>query len=182
MEDEAITRNAEHTLMGRSRQCTATNRKGERGGNSPIKFGFVCVMHGGDAPATRAAALRRMLTLLDPALAHLTRVLEARPFCAHCGRSDADRDPVVLRACQMVLDRCGLGPSATLEVKTDDTAWMQYLEEGEVDQIIKLHLTGTHQPHVFAHVALFRPPDIRIRVVETPFLISLIVPAGTVSS
>ena len=39
----------------------------------------------------------------------------ARPPCEHCGRSDADRDPVVVRAYQLVLDRSGFHPTLTLE-------------------------------------------------------------------
>lgn len=52
----------------------------------------------------------------DLAIDYLLNLLTPRPPCEHCGRSDADRDPVVVRACQLVLDRSGYGPSATMQV------------------------------------------------------------------
>ncbi len=48
----------------------------------------------------------------------------------------------------MVLDRCGLGPSATLELKAPDTAWMQYMEKDEVDAVIAImEKSKSRMPH-----------------------------------
>ena len=47
--------------------------------------------------------------------------LRLLPPCEVCGRSDADRDPVAVRAAGMILDRCGFGPSAELAVTTVPT-------------------------------------------------------------
>lgn len=99
------------------RRCTATNREGERCGRAPIPGGTVCVNHGGKAPQTAAAAAMNLMMGRDFAIDRLIRAVLPRPECPHCGRSDADRDPVVVRACQIILDRTGFGPRATLEVE-----------------------------------------------------------------
>jgi hypothetical protein len=98
------------------RRCVATNRAGTRCKLAPIPGGTVCVLHGGRAPQTRAAAERALLYGRDLAIDQLISTLEARPPCPACGRSDADRDPVVIRAAQIVLDRTGHHP--TLDVRT----------------------------------------------------------------
>lgn len=43
-------------------RCTARTRAGERCGNFPMRGTTVCRMHGGSAPAVRAAAARRLAT------------------------------------------------------------------------------------------------------------------------
>jgi hypothetical protein len=98
------------------RQCTATSKQtGERCKRAPIVGGFVCEIHGGKIPGVRKAARERLLAMVDPALDALLRVLKTHgPPCEHCGRSDGDRDPVVVRAAQLVLDRTGFHP--TLQV------------------------------------------------------------------
>jgi hypothetical protein len=72
-------------------------------------------MHGGAIPAVRKSARERLLAMVDPALDALLRALKTGPPCEHCGRSDADRDPVVLRAAQLVLDRAGYHPTLAVE-------------------------------------------------------------------
>lgn len=89
------------------RRCQATNRAGERCGRAPIPGGYVCVVHGGTAPAVKQSARRRLLAGADLAIDYLLNLLTPKPPCETCGRSDADRDPVVVRACQLVLDRSG---------------------------------------------------------------------------
>lgn len=100
------------------RRCTATNRAGERCKRPPIIGGFVCDMHGGKAPHVKAMADRRLLAMVDPALSVLFRAVQQSPPCAHCGRSDVDRDPVALRAAGMILDRAGLHPTVAIEAHT----------------------------------------------------------------
>lgn len=98
------------------RQCTATSKQsGERCKRAPIVGGFVCSHHGGEIPAVRKSARERLLALVDPALDALLRALQTGPPCEHCGRSDADRDPVVLRAAQLVLDRSGYHPTLAIQ-------------------------------------------------------------------
>ena len=122
--NEALTlgRRADEALGLNTRQCTATSRSGERCKNVPIVGGFVCRFHGGSVAAVREAARQRLLALVDPALDALLRALRSEPPCEVCGRSDADRDPTTIRAAQLVLDRCGYGPSATLHVDRVENA------------------------------------------------------------
>src|SRR4029450_12285626 len=89
-----------------ARQCTATNSQGERCKRQPIPGGTVCVNHGGKAPQTVAAGGVKLLSGRDLAIDALLRALESHgPHCETCGRSDDDRDPTVVRAAQIVLDR-----------------------------------------------------------------------------
>jgi hypothetical protein len=98
-----------------ARQCTATSRSGERCQRQPIPGGEVCVVHGGRAPQVQASAKARLLAGADLAIDYLLNLLTPRPPCEHCGRSDADRDPTVVRACQLVLDRSGFHPTLSVE-------------------------------------------------------------------
>ena len=98
-----------------ARQCTGTNRQGERCQRQPIPGGYVCVMHGGGAAQVQQSAKARLLAGADLAIDYLLNLLTPKPPCAACGRSDADRDPVVVRACQLVLDRSGFHPTLALE-------------------------------------------------------------------
>lgn len=100
-------------------QCTATAKaSGNQCQRLAIIGGTVCHVHGGSAPQVKAAARRRLLELLDPALAALTDVLMMR-------HSDTD-DPtkvaaVKLRAVKEVLDRLGIDEPKQIEVITLDT-------------------------------------------------------------
>jgi hypothetical protein len=58
-----------------------------------------------------------LLAGADWAIDYLLAMLEPKPPCPTCGRSDLDRDPTVVRAAQIVLDRAGLGPSVTMHVE-----------------------------------------------------------------
>ena len=98
-------------------RCTAKNRSGERCGRTPIRGGTVCILHGGNTEHARRAAQLRLIAMVEPALEALLRALQSAPPCPHCGRSDADRDPSTIRAAQLVLDRAGFGPSATLNLE-----------------------------------------------------------------
>src|SRR5258705_13978791 len=89
--------------LAAGRQCTATNRDGERCKRAPIVGGFVCEMHGGKIPAVRKSARERLLAMVDPALDALLRALQTGPPCPRCGRTAADKNPAVLRAPQHVL-------------------------------------------------------------------------------
>jgi hypothetical protein len=105
----------EHPDWHPARQCTATNRQGERCRRQPIAGGAICTMHGGRAPQILAAAKLRLLEAVEPAIARLLRFIEAPPGLCHvCGRSD-DTSAIVA-AIRTVLDRAGLGPSASLAV------------------------------------------------------------------
>jgi len=116
MDDVIGQRQWNRMSIGSGRQCIATSRNGERCRRPPTVGGFSCHFHGGASPGAKQAARQRLLAMVEPALDALLRMLQQRPPCPHCGRTDADRDPVVLRAAQVVLDRTGFHPSMTLEV------------------------------------------------------------------
>ena len=126
-----------------SRQCTATAKgTGERCTRSAILGGFVCPMHGGKVPSVMKTARERLLAMSEPAVDALFRVLRPHgPPCEVCGRSDADRDPVVVRAAQIVLDRTGFGPTQHLTVSpavnssSPCVAWMTDEELAAMDAI-----------------------------------------------
>src|SRR5262249_14574016 len=60
------------------------------------------------------------------------------PPCEHCGRSDSDRDPVVIRTAQLVIDRCGLGPAATLllqRANQEPADWVYWMSDERLQQV-----------------------------------------------
>ena len=116
-----------------SRRCSATARSGEQCWRQPIPGGHVCVVHGGAAPQVKKTARARLLEGADFAIDYLLNMLTPRAPCEHCGRSDADRDPVVVKACQLVLDRSGFHPSLTVQhVEAPDK-----FEGMNIDQVIE---------------------------------------------
>ena len=122
-----------------ARQCTATNRAGERCQRQPIPGGEVCVMHGGRAPQVQQSAKMRLLAGADLAIDYLLNLLVPKPPCPTCGRSDADRDPVVVRACQLVLDRSGFHPTLALEqAAPPDNPCADMTEDELIERLEKL--------------------------------------------
>jgi hypothetical protein len=99
---------------GITRQCSGVNRAGERCKRASMKYQSVCAHHGGKTPGGLKGAREVMLSLREPAIEALYRAVRSAPPCPVCGRSDADRDPVTIRAAQLILDRTGLGPTANL--------------------------------------------------------------------
>jgi hypothetical protein len=96
-------------------------------------------LHGGNAPQVRRSAEQRLRALADPAVDALTRALESHgPACDVCGRADGDRDPSLIRSAIAVLDRCGMGPKATLSVERAEPAfagWVLYLPTEQLKQV-----------------------------------------------
>jgi len=66
------------------------------------------VSHGGSIPAVKAAAQRKMVALIDPALAVLYRSLV-----------ECDEWASRIRAALGILDRAGLGVGSTLTIDSD---------------------------------------------------------------
>ena len=97
--------------MAEPLQCTAKSKTtGKQCKNVPIVGGTVCVSHGGSIPAVKAAAQRKMISLIDPALAVLYRAMV-----------ECDEWPSRIRAAIAVLDRAGMGVASTLTIDTDKT-------------------------------------------------------------
>jgi hypothetical protein len=106
-------------------------------------------MHGGKIPDVQRAAKERLMALVEPAVDVLLRALQTGSACTACGRSDSDRDPVVLRAAQIVLDRCGFGPSASVSVKTTDDRQPEgvyWLSDEVLQQVAALIAIDTPDP------------------------------------
>ena len=95
-------------------QCSAKSKQsGERCRSTAIAGGSVCVVHGGSAPAAKMAAQRRLIGMIDPAMAALLRAIE-----------ECDEWPTKVRAAIAVLDRAGFGPTSSLHLdeQTSDMA------------------------------------------------------------
>lgn len=116
-------------------RCRGTNRAGEPCGRAPIRGGDVCILHGGAAPQVQRSAKMRLMAGADLAIDYLLNLLEPKPPCEHCGRSDADRDPVVVRACQIVLDRSGHHPTLTVEQVAPPDPYADYTEDQLIDRL-----------------------------------------------
>jgi hypothetical protein len=85
-------------------QCTATSGRGTRCRAQAIRGGNVCITHGGAAPQVRAAAVRRLAALVDPAIGVLSKSLKSKS------------DRIKLDAAKDVLDRNSLSGSNKLEL------------------------------------------------------------------
>jgi len=97
--------------MAEPLRCTAKSKTtGQQCKNLPITGGTVCVSHGGSIPAVKAAAQRKMIALIDPALATLYRALY-----------ECEEWPSKIRAALGILDRAGMGPGSTLTLDTEKT-------------------------------------------------------------
>lgn len=137
MKHDLLGHRARAALGETKRQCTAISKgSGERCRRPPIVGGFVCDHHGGRAPQTRAAAKRRMWSFVSPALDAVQRVLQTGPPCPHCGRSDGERDPVVLRAAQLVLDRTGFHPTLGVEATPSERPYMAWIPTDRLRQLV----------------------------------------------
>ena len=97
-----------------------------------------CRLHGGAGPWADQEAQETMLAARDWAVKRVHDYLSEKPPCDKCGRSD---DPdVILRAVKIVLDRTGLGPTATLNVTHTATAapWLRWLTTDELRDVMTL--------------------------------------------
>jgi hypothetical protein len=64
------------------------------------------MIHGGGTPFSKAAARKRLMTLLEPAMMVAYEIM----------MDDLNEPEVRLKAAFGIMDRCGHGPSAKLEV------------------------------------------------------------------
>jgi len=116
---------------------------GHRGNGDPCKLDVVpgmtrCHLHGGSSPQAKIKAEQAMALLRMPAVETLYRVLDTfnkvieqfqDDTCAACGfpKGDAEEKVALVKACRSaamtcsaVLDRTGIGPRSTVEVKQSD--------------------------------------------------------------
>lgn len=101
--------------------CTATKRNGKPCGLPPIKGGTVCHKHGGAAPQVRAAANRRLIEMVIPAMKELHKIINREDV------ADADK----LRAIQMVLNRTGYSERQQIDIGLREETAYDRLAAGE---------------------------------------------------
>lgn len=102
-------------------RCSARRKNGTPCKNPPILGGNVCRMHGGSAPQTRAAANRRLLAMVVPALVRLDAIMRK------ADTSDADR----LRAIAEILNRAGF--SGKTEIELTVAPWQAIIDDIVMD-------------------------------------------------
>lgn len=96
------TPHANEVPDGKVRCHAHSKRTGEQCSKYAIPGARVCYYHGGAAPQVKAKAMERIMAMVDPALHHLSILIE-----------EADSDSVQLAAIRDLLDRAGLGAKQT---------------------------------------------------------------------
>jgi hypothetical protein len=142
-----------------ARQCTGTNRAGERCQRQPIAGGTVCIMHGAAAPQVQQAAKTRLLAMVEPVLATFEDILalwhstvctgcghvdENGVKCVGCGKPTGDPMPVI-RVGQLVLDRSGFHPTLQLLAPAASDNPYAHLTEDELIERLEESLAKTQQ-------------------------------------
>jgi len=124
------------------RVCGARTREGGSCRRPVGAFAKRCPLHGGSSPQAREEVLRAMLMARDRAVEVLYDVLTQRPPCEHCGRRD---DPaVIVQASRIVLDRTGVGPTSTVNVRRENgepppyTRWLTLDELRQVGALLSI--------------------------------------------
>ena len=115
------------------RKCTAKTSAGNPCRCRPIAGGTVCRSHGGGAPQVKEAAKRRLLEMVDPALATILRSL-TRKY-----KPGEHPTAVELAAAREVLNRAGLSAA---EIGTPDTTSQPGGTCEEFYQIYRRHTTA----------------------------------------
>ncbi len=84
------------------------------------------MMHGGRAPQVRAAAQLRILSLVNPALHELARLVK-----------EADADSVKLSAVKDVLDRAGLAAAQITKMELTGKDGQQFFPPAVIEAYLK---------------------------------------------
>jgi len=111
------------------------------------KPGFTrCYLHGGQGPSAKVKAENALALLRMPAIETLYNLLEQfdADTCIMCGYPDASLKEKRFAAaiCKTILDRTGLGPRSTLEVKqTDGDLDLRALRDDEKQELITALMT-----------------------------------------
>ncbi len=107
------------------RRCRARLSDGSRRcKKAAILGGTVCASHGGRAPQVRRSARERLDALVEPAIEALRQALEA------------DDVRSIIRAAQIVLDRCGYGPGAKIEVAGNRVGTSEWLDWATNEELV----------------------------------------------
>lgn len=103
-----------------------------------------CNLHGGANPAAKIKSEQMLAQARLPACEALFEIIDtwSREVCAVCNHPSADIDQmkVIIRAAQVILDRSGLGPRATVEItkQTDGDLDFDLLTDGEMAEMDRL--------------------------------------------
>lgn len=125
-----------------------------------------CVLHGGSSPAAKIKAERAMAILRLPAIEALYRILdqfEQNP-CVTCGypKGDSDEKRMIVRLCSTVLDRAGMGPHSTLDIKQDtgdfDLKLLTGPETAELDSLLTSFASLKQRVALRLHAAAYGIP------------------------
>lgn len=86
-----------------------------------VKPGFTrCNLHGGASPASKIKAEQMMAQCRLPAIEVLFSIIEQfeSNICPMCNypKGDTDEKRMIVKTCQTVLDRAGMGPHQVLEI------------------------------------------------------------------
>lgn len=118
--------------------CGAMRKNGLICKRTPAPGATKCYIHGGAAPQAKAKAEQMLALLRMPAIEVMHNVLESlskvidqfqEDTCQACGfpKGDAEEKDSLIRACRsaaisaaQILDRCGLGPRSTVELKSSE--------------------------------------------------------------
>jgi hypothetical protein len=96
-------------MKARRQRCTAHLSDGSRPCQRwAINGSTVCATHGGRAPQVKNSARERLAELIEPALKGLHKALKSEDLST------------IVRASQIVLDRCGFHPSQAIELYGKD--------------------------------------------------------------
>ena len=101
--------------------CSAIKRNGKPCGLPPIRGGTVCHKHGGSAPQVRAAANRRLIEMVIPAMKELHKIINREDV------ADADK----LKAISMVLNRTGYSERQQIDIGLREETAYDRLSKGE---------------------------------------------------
>lgn len=108
-----------------------------------VRPGFTrCNLHGGNNPAAKIKAEQLMAQCRMPAIESLFSIIEQfqNNTCATCGFpiGDTDEKRMIVRTCQTILDRSGMGPHAVLEIarQTDGDLNLDALQPGERGELL----------------------------------------------
>jgi hypothetical protein len=111
-------------MKARRQRCTAhisdSSRQCERWA---INGSTVCATHGGRAPQVQKSARERLAELVEPALEGLHKALKSKDL------------PTIVRASQIVLDRCGFHPSRAIELTGKDGGPVETVNTISLDRL-----------------------------------------------
>lgn len=108
-----------------------------------VRPGFTrCNLHGGNSPAAKIKAEQLMAQCRLPAIEALFSILEQfeSNMCPSCGypKGDTDEKRMIVRTCQTILDRAGMGPHSVLEIarQTDGDINLELLTSEERGELL----------------------------------------------